>query len=385
MILGFSSSIQKTYPGSTFNMLSDTVDKALEMAHLSRGDVDGIIATFLPGTFDGNLTLHFYTGQLAQYLGIRPRFLDYVDFGGASALAMLYRAEKAISSGDAENVILIVGGKASPVRERKVTADSVDRSYQGIRITPFDEFFRVYDDMNPVTDYALVANRHSHLFGTTDEQRAEISVKQRFNASGNERAMYRDRITVKDVLSSRMISSPLRLLEIVYPVDGFHVFVVGRSSRNSDMRPLRIKYFGEAHWPEMPPELPDIVSTPAVESSRGAKPLLERVDCFQLYDSFTITVLLQIEDVGLAEKGKGGRFAEEVDFTYQGEIPINTGGGSLNVGQPAYMSGGVILEEALIQLNGKGEGRQVKGVDNVLVNGIGGWNRAHSTTMVLGE
>ncbi|ABP95176.1 Acetyl-CoA acetyltransferase-like protein [Metallosphaera sedula] len=385
MILGFGSTVQKTYPGTTFELLSSTLDKALEMAHLDRGKIDGLIATFLPGTFDGNLALHFYTGQLAQYLGIRPRFLDYVDFGGASALAMLYRAEKAISAGDADNVVIIVGGKASPVRERKVTADSVDRAYQGIRLTPFDEVFRVYDDLNPVTDYALVATRHSHLFGTTDEQRASIAVKQRFNAQGNPKAMYKDPLRLEDVLSSRMVSTPLRLLEIVYPVDGFHVFVVGKSGGKSDLRPLSVKYFGEAHWPEMPPELPDIVSTPAVESSKGARPLLEKMDCFELYDSFTITVLLQIEDIGLAEKGKGGRFAQDVNFTYQGEIPINTGGGSLNVGQPAYMSGGVILEEALIQLNAMGEGRQVKGVDMVLVNGIGGWNRAHSTTLVLGE
>ncbi|BCS93269.1 hypothetical protein L3N51_01630 [Metallosphaera sp. J1] len=385
MILGFGSVVQKTYPGTTFQLMSSAVDQALEMAQLTRDKIDGIIATFLPGTFDGNVALHFYTSQLAQYLGIRPRFLDYVDFGGASALAMLYRAEKAVASGDADNVILLVGGKASPVREKRVTADSVDRAFSGIRLTPFDEVFRVYDDMNPVTDYALVATRHSHLFGTTDEQRASIAVKQRFNAQGNPRAMYRDPLKVEDVLSSRMISTPLRLLEIVYPVDGFHVFVVGKSGGKSNMRPLSIKYFGEAHWPEMPPELPDIVSTPAVESARGARSLLEKVDCFQLYDSFTITVLLQIEDIGLAEKGKGGKFAQEVDFTYKGEIPINTGGGSLNVGQPAYMSGGVILEEGLIQLNGMGGPRQVKGVDTVLLNGIGGWNRAHSTTLVLGE
>ncbi|MEM4047451.1 MAG: thiolase family protein [Metallosphaera sp.] len=385
MILGFSSSIHKRYEGSTFRLMSDTVDKALEMAGLLRDNIDGLIATFLPGTFDGNIALHFYTSQLAQYLGIRPRFLDYVDFGGASALAMLYRAEKAIASGDADNVLLIVGGKASPVRERKVTADSIDRAYKGITLTPFDEYFRTYEDMNPVTDYALVAKRHSHLFGTSDEQRAEIAVKQRFNASGNPSAIYKERIEVKDVISSRIVSDPLRLLEIVYPVDGFHVFVVGKSGGKSNLRPLRIKHFGEAHWPDMPPELPDIVSTPAIESARGARQMLDKIDCFQLYDSFTITVLLQLEDVGLTEKGKGGKFAEEVDFTYQGEIPINTGGGSLNVGQPAYMSGGVILEEALIQLNRMGEGRQVKDVNQVLINGIGGWNRAHSTTMILGE
>ncbi|EHP69753.1 MAG: thiolase family protein [Metallosphaera yellowstonensis] len=385
MLLGFNGQVHKKYEGSTFQLLSSVVDGALEMAGVERKSIDGLIATFLPGTFDGNLSLHFYTSQLSQYLGVRPRFLDYVDFGGASALAMLYRAEKAVASGDAENVLLIVGGKASPVRERKVTADSVDRAYQHVSLTPFDWQFRVYDDMNPVTDYALVAARHSHLFGTTDEQRAMIAVRQRHNARYNDKALYREPISVEDVLSSRVVSTPLHLLEIVYPVDGFHVFVVGKRGGKSNLRPLSIKCFGEAHWPEMPPELPDIVTTPASESSRSCRPYLEKIDAFQLYDSFTITVLLQIEDVGLAEKGKGGKFVEVTDTTFSGEKPVNTGGGSLNLGQPAYMSGGVILEEALIQLNGMGGNRQVKGAEAVLLNGIGGWNRAHSTTLVLGE
>jgi len=112
---------------------------------------------------------------------------------------------------------------------------------------------------------------------------------------------------------------------------------------------------------------------------------MEKVDAFELYDSFTITVMLQLEDLGLTGKGQAGTFVERTDLGYSGEFPVNTGGGSLNVGQPAYMSGGVLLEEALLQLNDMASGHQVKDARVVCLNGIGGWNRSHSVTLILGE
>ncbi|MEM0374443.1 MAG: thiolase family protein, partial [Sulfolobales archaeon] len=363
-------------------LLGETVTKAMEMASLELKEVDGLFLTYIPGVFDGKASLHFFSMQISSLLGIRPKFIDIIDYGGPSALTMIYRAYKMIKSGELNTALCIVGGKASDLREKRVTVDSIDKLYSNVSLTPFDEYFRIYEDFNPVTDYALVAKRHSYLFGTTDEQRAMIAVHQRKNAMGNSKALYRTPLTVKDVLDSRIVSEPLRLLEVVYPIDGFHVFVLSRKGGKSDLRPIEILFYGEAHWPEMPPELEDIVYTPTIESSKG---LSLEVDAYQLYDSFTITVLLQIEDLGLTEKGKGGRFVEENDLSYQGDVPINTGGGSLNVGQPAFMSGGVILEEALLQLNYMAEGHQVKGVNRVLVNGIGGWNRGHAVTMVLGE
>jgi acetyl-CoA acetyltransferase len=382
MITGFSGLTYKKFEGSTFQLLSDVVYRAMEMASVNSNDIDGLFFTMLSGTFDGKANIHFPSFQIPSFLGIKPRYIDVVDYGGPSALTMVYRAQKLIDAGEIDTALCIVGGKGSYLRENKVTADSVDKFYN-ISLTPFDEFFRVYEDMNPVTDYALVAKRHQKLFGTTDEQRAMIAVNQRKNAMNNEKSLYKSPLTIKDVISSRSVSDPLRLLEIVYPVDGFHAFIVSKHQRNSNLRPLKIHFYGEAHWTEMPSELPDIVYTPTVESSKGIS--LEKVDAFELYDSFTITVLLEIEDIGLAEKGKGGKFVEGTDTTFKGEVPINTGGGSLNVGQPAFMSGGVILEEALSQLNNMASGHQVEGANRILVNGIGGWNRGHAVTMILGE
>jgi len=364
-------------------LLGETVRSCLEDSGVDKKDIDGLATTYLPGVFDGKTHLHFFTNHILQYLGIRARFIELLDFGGASALAMLYRATKAIKSGEANNVLCLIGGKGSDVRTRGVTVDGLDRVEGGVSLSPFNHLLRVYDDMNPVSDYALVAKRHSELFKTTDVQRATLAVKQRRNAINNGYALYREPLTEEAVLSSPLICDPLHMLEAVYPVDGFHAFLVSKSS--SRMRDIDVLAYGEAHWSELPVELPEIVTTPASESSRRAGFELSKVDCFQLYDSFTITVMLQLEDIGLTKKGGAGKLIEDVDISPSGDLPLNTGGGSLNMGQPAYMSGGVILEEAIQQLNGEAKGRQVEGADVVYINGIGGWNRSHSTTLVLGE
>lgn len=384
MIVGFASNLYKKYEGSTFEILADTFFSALDVAGLNKDEIEGLFITALPGTFDGYAALHFPTTQIAQYLGIKPKFTKVFDYGGASALSMIYHAYKAIKAGEGDTIACIVGGKASDLRGKGVTVDSVDKAYSDVSITPFDKLFRGLNDLNPVSDYALVANRHKYLFGSTDEQRALIAVRQRFNAQNNDKAMFRDPLTVEQVLKSSMVSEPLRLLEIVYPIDGFHVFIVSKRTSKSSLRPIDVLAYGEAHWTIMPTELDDIIYTPTVQSAKNIFDL-NKVDAFELYDSFTITVMLQVEDIGLAEKGKGGEFFEKHDTTYLGDTPINTGGGSLNTGQPAYMSGGVILEEALLQLNSMAKGHQVKDADIVFLNGIGGWNRAHSVSLVLGE
>ncbi|AAY81065.1 thiolase family protein [Sulfolobus acidocaldarius] len=380
MIVGFSGKLYKRYDGDGIDLIKEVVDEALDMAGLEYKDIDGVLSTFGRGGFLGNKSFISGSDQLSEYLGIRARYLDNIQYGGPSALTMIYRAYKAIRSGEANTVLCVQGGKISQFRDGLVTPQKTD-----FVDTAFDEFIKVYTQMSPISDYAMVAYRHSKLFGTTDEQRALVSVSQRYNAMSNEKAMFKTPLTVKDVLSSRIVSYPLHLLEIVYPVDGFHAFIVSKKTSKSSLRNVDILGYGEAHWSNPPPEWEDIIYTPAVESSKMASFNLNRVDVFELYDSFTITVMLQMEDIGLVEKGKVGKFVESNDLTYKGNIPLNTGGGSLNTGQPAYMSGGVILEEALLQLNGMAKGRQVKDVNTAFLNGIGWWSRRHSVTLVLGE
>ncbi|MEM0293734.1 MAG: thiolase family protein [Saccharolobus sp.] len=379
MIVGFSGKLFRKYEGDGIDLLKETINEALEMAGLEYKDVDGIMANIGRGSVHGDKSYLNPASEIAEYFGIRPRFIDNVQYGGPSVLAMIYRAYKAINAGDADTILCIQGGKISHLRENQglIKTNFID--------TPFDDFIKVYDQMLPISDYAMAAYRHGKLFGTTDEQRALIAVMQRYNAMNNDKAMFRDPITINDVLSSRIVSEPLHLLEIVYPIDGFHVFVVSKRRSKSNLRPIDILAYGEAHWPNPPAEWDDIIYTPTVESARRASFNLNHVDAFELYDSFTITVMLEIEDIGLTEKGNVGKFVESHNLKYNGDIPINTGGGSLNTGQPAYMSGGVILEEALLQLNNMANGHQVKDANVIFLNGIGWWSRRHAVTLVLGE
>jgi acetyl-CoA acetyltransferase len=130
--------------------------------------------------------------------------------------------------------------------------------------------------------------------------------------------------------------------------------------------------------------LEDIAVTPAIESSKNFRKEIKKCDAYELYDSFSITVILQLEDTGIINKGCFKKFIEKNDISYNGDLPLNTGGGSLNRGQPAYMSGSVLLYESLLQLNGMAK-NQVKDANNIFINGIGGWSRNHSVSMILGD
>lgn len=387
MLLGFSSCYEKKYEGSSLDLMVKAVKGALDMAKLEPKDIDGVITSWLPWIFDDTVAIGFPENYISQYLSIKPRFTDLVQYGGASAVEMFYRAYKAVKSGEADRVLCVIGGKGSSMkrqlREGGLANLSEIEILSILRNTPFDEFIRVYNDMDPISFYAMVAKRHSKLFGTTDEQRALLAVQQRYNANQNEKALFKGPLTVEDVLKSRIVSTPLHLLEITYPIDGFLAFIVGKGT--SQLRSLDIVAYGDAVWPEFVAERDrDIVYTPTVESVKKINFNLNKINAFQIYDAFTIMVLTELEDLGLTEKGKIGKFIEENDLTIKGNIPVNTGGGSLNMGQPAYMSGIIILEEAFLQFNNMAKGHQVSDVNYVLVNGLGGWN-THATTLIIGE
>jgi acetyl-CoA acetyltransferase len=186
-----------------------------------------------------------------------------------------------------------------------------------------------------------------------------------------------------------MVSYPLRLLECVMPIDGISAFLVVDESlaKSTKMAPIGVLGYGEAHDPrplvDREEILDNVIPISARRALEGAKVGLGDVDLFMLYDAYTIMVLLEIEGIGLAGEGMGWRFVDENDFSPSSTYPINVNGGTLNTGQPAYMSGGVILTEALVQLSGMGGERQVKGARVALVNAIGG-TLNHSTKLILG-
>ncbi len=383
MIRGFSEAIYKNYGGSAYEIMNEAFNRALVMAGLERKDIDGFMTTFLPGVFDGNIYMHFFPDQICNYLGIKPKYIDSLEYGGPSVLSAFWRAEHIIKSGMAENILLLFGGKGSEVRKRKQTVDSIENLYPEIANTPYKSLLAGYNNMNPVSDYALLAQRHMKIYGTTDEQRALLIAKQRENANKSGYSMFSGSITVEDVLNSPIISSPLHLLEIVYPVDGFHAFIVSKNA--GKLREIRILKYGEAHQSALPPEMDDITVTPAAGSTSAFRNEIKNCDFYELYDSFSITVMIQLENTGIVPPGTSGRFLEKNSISVNGDFPLNTGGGSLNRGQPAYMSGSVLLYETLLQMNEMAGSNQVKSPAKAFINGMGGWSRNHSVSMILGD
>jgi acetyl-CoA acetyltransferase len=383
LIVGFSSIAFKRFDGETFELMTEAVYRAVEMAGLSMKDIDGIITNYIPGAYDGKPHLRYIPSQVGHYLGVKARYVDTVDIGGASVLSAIYRAYKAVRAGEAENVLCIFGGKSSKAREFRSSPLHYQRSI--VQETPFDEYLVGIRNMSPISEYALIASVYKHVYGVADEQRALVAVKQRYNALSNEKAIFRNPITIQDVLGSRIVSDPLHLLEIAMTIDSFYAFIVGKKISRSGLREIDILYYREYHRNNLLAENPDITYSAAVESAKDARQFLNNVDAFQLYDAFTIMVMMLVEDIGLVDKGKSGKFFESTDTTYKGETPINTGGGSLNVGQTAYMSGPILLEEALLQLNNMATGHQVKGANMIFITALGGAHAQHAATMVLGE
>jgi acetyl-CoA acetyltransferase len=237
--------------------------------------------------------------------------------------------------------------------------------------------------------YALAASRHIHEYGTTREQLAEVAVAAREWAKLNPKAFKRDHLTVEDVLASRMISSPLSLLDCCLVTDGGGALLVTSAERAKDLRkaPVYLLGAGEAHWHRNISQMPDLTVTAAVDSGPRAYEMAgvgpESVDVAMLYDAFTINPILFLEDLGFCEKGEGGAFVEGGRIAPGGELPVNTNGGGLSYNHPG-MYGLLLLIEAVRQLRGECGERQVRGARVALAHGNGGV-LSSQVTAVLGS
>jgi acetyl-CoA acetyltransferase len=226
--------------------------------------------------------------------------------------------------------------------------------------------------------YAMAARRHMHEYGTTSEQLAEISVAVRGHAALNPHALYRDPITVEDVVNSRMIADPLHKLDCCVISDGGGALILTTAERARDLKKPPVYVLGAAgaqtHWNIS--QMPDYTTTAA--ATCGPEAFLQAgvtpadIDTVQFYDSFTITVLLLLEDLGFCAKGEGGRFVEGGTLALSGKLPLNTDGGGLSACHPG-MRGIFLLVEATRQLRGEGGAAQVDGCELALACGSGGW------------
>jgi acetyl-CoA acetyltransferase len=236
---------------------------------------------------------------------------------------------------------------------------------------------------------ALVASRHMHLYGTTSEQLAEVAVATRKNAGLNPKALFREPITIADVLASRMIADPLHLLDCCVVTNGGGALVLTLEDRAADLAkpPIYVLGAGEAIASETLAGWPDFGRMVSAQSGRAAYQQAgigpADVDVLELYDAFTINVLLQLEALGFCAEGEAGPFVEGGTLAYDGALPTNTDGGGLSSNHPG-MRGIFLVIEAVRQLRGEAGAAQVPNAKIALCNGTGGPFSA-SSTVILGR
>jgi acetyl-CoA acetyltransferase len=343
-------------------LMAQLTAEALNDAGLQKNDLDGFLVG-MPFSDPGML----YPASACEVLGINPRMLNAVDIGGATPAGMIWRAAAAIDAGMCQAVLCIVAD-LNKIGDQKVPVVSVQR-----------EFESPYGNIGANCGYAMIAHRHMYEYGTKPEQMAKIAVDQRTNALKNPLATFNDKpLTIQDVLASRMIVDPLHIFEIVSPCSGGAAVIVAspeiaKRAKNPPIWLLGAGEYSNHASITYAPSLTDSPIKPAADLAfQMAGVERKDIDLLCPYDCYTITVLVTLEDAGFCKKGQGGPFVMEHNLSYAGDFPCNTHGGQLSFGQPGLGGGMSHVTEAIRQLMGRGDGRQVKDAALAYVNGNGG-------------
>lgn len=350
---------------------------ALLDAGLTLADVDGY---FCAGDAPGLGMIN-----MVDYLGLKVRHVDSTETGGSSYIAHVSHAAQAIAAGKCNVALITLAGRprsegSSGTKARNWGANLPDQPFEA----PF----------SPVTVnlYAMVAMRHMHQYGTTPEQLAWVKVAASHHAQHNPNAMLRDVVTVEDVLGSPLISDPLHKLDCCVVSDGGGALIVARPEIAATLKRPKVKVLGAGEYVkgQLGGEV-DLTwsgakfSGAAAFAEAGVTPADIRYA--SIYDSFTITVLMQLEDLGFCKKGEGGRFVMDGNLIAGvGKLPINTDGGGLCNNHPANRGGITKVIEAVRQLRGEAHPAvQVKDCGLALAQGTGGYlgSRHGSATLIL--
>ncbi|MGE0383355.1 MAG: acetyl-CoA acetyltransferase [Gammaproteobacteria bacterium] len=354
---------------------AQALSRALASAGLKIGDIDGYMAASM--------------GQeqaisLAEYFRIDHKVLGGVGIGGAIFEWMVHQAAAQIEAGQCDTVAITYGSDLLSRSGRTLGTAGFFR--EGDTISTSAMFEAPYGS-TIVGAYAMAARRHMHEFGTTSEQLAAIAVTCREHAALNPNALYRKPITVSDVLASRMVADPLHMLDCCVISDGGGAVILTTAERARDLPVTPAYVLGTAatqsHWniSEMPDftVAPSATAGPRAFARAGLTPA--DVDTIQLYDSFTITVLLMLEGLGFCSRGEGGALAESGALRLGGRWPMNTDGGGLSACHSG-MRGMHILVEAVRQLRGEAGPAQVPDAKVALVCGSGGWLSGHAVVIL---
>ncbi len=351
---------------------------ALEDAGLSIRDVDGY---FCAGDAPGVMN----TVGMVDYMGLNVRHIDSTDTGGSSYMVHVAHAAEAIAAGKCNVALITLAGRP---RSEGHSGAAPRMFPPNIPEVPFEAPY----GPNTVNMYAMAAMRHMALYGTTSEQLAWVKVAASHHAQYNEHAMLREVVTVEEVVGSPMIADPLHRMDCCVVSDGGGALIVVKPEIARSLKRPLVKVIGAGQAPRgQNGGKVDLTVTGAAWSGprafeeAGVKP--SDIKYASIYDSFTITVLLQLEDLGFCKKGEGGKFVSDGNLISGiGKLPFNTDGGGLCNNHPSNRGGITKIIEAVRQLRGEAHPKvQVKNCDIALAQGTGGslGTRHCSATLIM--
>ncbi len=355
---------------STVSLNVEAIRNALADAGVDKRQVDGLMVKAPTSKFE-----MMYAQKLAEALGMQPRIGGVYDHGGASNISMISYATMAIEAGQCE--IAIVSLADNPATG---TRQAYEKSYG-------DDGSGLYGWFGTPAGYAMIAQRHMAQYGTTSDQLGAIAVACRRHGAANPHAQLRKPLTLEQYRESRLIVEPLRRDDCCLVSDGAAAVVLMSAKKASELKvakPVPLLGFGQGQTSWDVALRPDLTTTAAKVSAQTAFAMAgltpDDMDVAQIYDCFTIAVLMTLEDYGFCTKGEGGRFVQDGRIELGGDLPINTSGGLLSeTGMPGLQ----LVMEGVRQMRGDSV-NQVKGARKCVVSNQGGIMHTHAT-LILGQ
>lgn len=356
------------------DLMAGAAHQALASAGLARADINGVLcgyATTLP---------HLMLSTLfCERFALAPRYAHSMQLGGATGAAMLMAARELVRSGRCRNVLVVAG-------ENRLTGQSRDSSIQTLAQVG-DADYEVPNGASVPAYYALMASEYMHRTGVTSADLAEFAVLMRANAARHPEAHLRTPITHAEVLAAKPIAAPLSLLDCCPISDGAMAFVV--SAEPGPHAPVRLAGAGQAHRHQHLTAMADVMRCGA--SDAAAQAFAEAglsppdIDYLGIYDSFTITLVMLLEEIGFAPRAGAAARARAGDFAPTGALPLNTHGGLLSFGHCGVAGGMAHTVEAWRQMTGQAGERQIRAPQRAFIHADGGVMSSHVSLILSTE
>jgi acetyl-CoA acetyltransferase len=376
VISGIGTTAMGELPQSScMSLHADAANAAMADAGLVAKDIDGVLAAY--SLSQPHLML---ASQFCEFHGIHPNFCTALQVGGATGLAMVITAAALVESGTCRHVLCVTG-------DNRLTGMSRDGAVAALAEVGHPQFERPYGVSVPAS-YALVAQRYMHEYGLTEAQLAAVTRSARSYGALHPGAHKRAMVSIEDVLSSKPISTPLKLLDCSLISDGGAAVIVSHPDHSSEAptRSIRILGAGQGHTHEHIVAAPCLTDFGCKASSRRAFEMAgvsaADIDIAEIYDSFTITLIVELESIGFFERGEAGAAVAAGALLKDGALPCNTHGGLLSHGHSGAAGGMGHVVEAVAQLRGLSGDRQVRDPQLAFVHGDGGIFSAHCSAVL---